>query len=124
MNLTIIPSDKAVYVDGVVFSGLPISAPSDIHALQWKNGRGWIEFVVDEFDNKPNNLPLQELPAWAQETLPHWESAKLELERHLAELAEQEAEAQRQEALLLEDIAAKEAEVAAWIAANPDIQPV
>jgi hypothetical protein len=47
MRLTIIPSDKAVYKDGLCYSNLDLSTcgiPDDIHALQWNEISGWLEF--------------------------------------------------------------------------------
>ena len=51
MKLTIIVEDNAVYVDGVMkaYAPLPLDLtqcgiPSNVHALQWKETAGWIEF--------------------------------------------------------------------------------
>ena len=77
MNLTIIPIDGAVYVDGYSFSGLDLSeAPADVHALQWKDTKGWIEFKDTEDGEKPNNQNITELPAWANSCKAKWDEAK------------------------------------------------
>lgn len=76
MNLVIIPIDGAVYVDGVSYSGLPISAPESVHALQWKSTKGWIEFVDSEEGVKPQNESITELPEWATVAMVKWQEAK------------------------------------------------
>jgi hypothetical protein len=68
MRLTIIPSDKSVVVDGQGRSDLDFSSitiPSDIHAIQWYGAHGFLEFVMDEEMNKPENQRITELPQWA-----------------------------------------------------------
>jgi hypothetical protein len=68
-KLTIIPSDKAVYVDGVCLSDLELSGiPENIHALQWVQGvGGWLEII-----GEPNE-PIEELPQWAIDAIAVWE---------------------------------------------------
>lgn len=71
MRLTIIPVDGFVNVDGdpkvqpLDLSGCGI--PADVHALQWYENRGWIEFRDDDdpFTPKPANQEITELPQWA-----------------------------------------------------------
>ena len=48
-HITVIPSDKLILLDGI---GLQCSfaAPANLHALQWHEGAGHIEFT----DGKPN----------------------------------------------------------------------
>jgi hypothetical protein len=77
MKLTIIPSDKAVYVNGVSYLNLDLSScniPSEVRALQWDStseaSSGWIEFL-DYSDNQP----ITELPAWAVYAQSTWEQA-------------------------------------------------
>ena len=78
MNLVIIPSDGAVYVDGYSFPDLDLSnVPSDVHALQWKNTKGWIEFKDLDDDTKPQNQVITELPSWANTCKAKWDEAKL-----------------------------------------------
>jgi hypothetical protein len=79
MKLTIIVEDNAVYVDGLMkaYAPLPLDLsqckiPSNVHALQWKETSGWIEFV-DNFDGtKPANEFITELPAWANSCVNVW----------------------------------------------------
>ena len=74
MKLTIIPSDGAIYKDGVVYSGLDLSnVPSNVHALQWYETEGEIEFRGKP---KPQNEIIFELPVWANDCLNKWNEAK------------------------------------------------
>jgi hypothetical protein len=92
MNLVIIPSDGAVYVDGYSFSNLNLSVtPADVHALQWKNDKGWIEFKDLDDGTKPQNQAITELPAWADACKTKWDEAKAAEEAAI--LAAQEAAA-------------------------------
>lgn len=71
MKLTIIKDDNAVYKDGLCLDGLPLTTiPSDVHALQWKDSTGWIEYV-DQI--KPNESIVQ-LPSWATAALAEWQN--------------------------------------------------
>ena len=86
MKLTIIPIDNAVYVDGYSFIGLNLSTaniPSNVHALQWKNTIGWIEFLDNDDGTKPQNQSITELPEWANACFVKWNEAKT-LEEELA----------------------------------------
>lgn len=76
MNLVVIPVDGAVYVDGVSFSGLTFDSPADVHALQWKSTKGWIEFIDRDDGTKPQNEPITELPQWALDAKAAWDAAK------------------------------------------------
>ena len=66
MKLTIIREDGAVYQDGIARSNLNLSfVPSNVHALQWNNDKGWIEYSEDSDGNKQNNDKIDVLPEWA-----------------------------------------------------------
>jgi hypothetical protein len=81
MKLTIIPADGAVYKDNVSFSGLDLSsAPADVHALQWDNNAGWIEFKTESEFCKPPNENITTLPDWVNAAVTKWESARLDYE--------------------------------------------
>mgnify|MGYP006283115693 CR=1 FL=1 len=74
MRLTIIPVDDAVYVDGVCRLPLdlsPCNIPSDVHALQWDQDSGWIEF--NDMPKTPNE-DISELPEWALACVGVWEA--------------------------------------------------
>ena len=59
MKLTIIVYDGFVAVDGVGYSGLDLSfMDSTIHAIQFNGTKGWIEYVMNEDGEKPNNQPI------------------------------------------------------------------
>ena len=44
MRVTIIPTEHRVNVDGISMSVDCSSLPSDIHAIQWYETMGWIEY--------------------------------------------------------------------------------
>jgi hypothetical protein len=70
MRLTIIPKDYAVYIAGVPYSPLDMSSvPVNVHALQWFDTSGWIEFT-----NAPTEQ-ITELPSWAITCVQEWEAA-------------------------------------------------
>ena len=72
MKLTIIKDDGAVYKDGLSYSNLSLpTVPSDVHALQWNNDKGHIEFV----DNVKVNEAITVLPSWANDALTAWQQA-------------------------------------------------
>lgn len=69
MKISIIVEDKFVSVDGVPFSNLIWEGtPDDVHALQWKNDSGWIEYI----DKSKVNEVIDELPVWAQNAYNCW----------------------------------------------------
>lgn len=71
MLLTIIPSDGAVYENGLSYLGLTWQGtPANVHALQWQNVSGWIEFN----DGTPNEN-ITELPTWALNAEAAWQVA-------------------------------------------------
>lgn len=88
MKLTIIKDDGAVYKDSVSYADLSLpTIPSDVHALQWNNDKGHIEFV----DNVKANESITELPSWANDALTAWQTA---YETEQAEIARLQAEAE------------------------------
>jgi hypothetical protein len=79
MRLTIIPSDKSVYKDGLCYSNLIWQGtPNNIHALQWFDNNGWIE-LTDSI-----NQSITELPEWAVNALNSWENNKYRIDAELA----------------------------------------
>jgi hypothetical protein len=98
MRLTIIPSDKAVGVDEFFFS-LELSdcsIPSNIHALQWYETEGEIEFISNPDRTKPQNEIISELPTWANTCIDKWNQAKTAQEAAIAAAAETAAANQPQ----------------------------
>lgn len=75
MRLSIISSDAAVYVDGISYAGLDLSCPTNVHALQWANGSGWIEFKNESEFRKPQNENIDVLPDWALAAKAKWDEA-------------------------------------------------
>ena len=74
MKLTIIPADGSVGENGVFYNGLNSSScniPEDVHALQWQDTAGWIEYISSSVQNEP----ITELPAWANCCMTKWTEA-------------------------------------------------
>jgi hypothetical protein len=74
MKLTIIPVDGTVIENDKSYIGLNLSScniPEDIHALQWQDTSGWIEY------NSPlvENQTITELPDWANCCMAKWTEA-------------------------------------------------
>ena len=71
MKLSIIPIDNAVCKDGMCYTNITLDGtPSNIHALQWQDTQGWIEY------NDGNiNENISVLPNWAENALAAWEVA-------------------------------------------------
>ena len=88
MRLTIIPIDGAVYKNEISFSGLDLSfIPANIHALQWYETEGEIEFINNPDKTKPQNQTITSLPEWALLALTKWEEAKEVLEAAMKKVA-------------------------------------
>lgn len=72
-RLTIIPVDNAVYRDQGYIIDLDLSScgiPDDVHALQWYDTSGWIEYK-----GPVENQDITELPNWALCCIQVWEQA-------------------------------------------------
>lgn len=79
MKLTIIPIDKKVGVDGL-FLKFDLSAcviPANIHALQWYDTEGEVEFINNPDRTKPQNKLISELPVWANACVTKWSESKV-----------------------------------------------
>jgi len=71
MNLTIIPHDGTVCENGTCYMNLSwVGTPVDVHALQWQDVAGWIEYN----DGKPNE-DITTLPAWVANAEAAWAEA-------------------------------------------------
>ena len=72
MKVSIIPVDKTVCKDGICYNNLEWQGtPDGVHALQWIEVSGWIEF---DDDTKPNE-DITVLPDWANNALAAWDFA-------------------------------------------------
>jgi hypothetical protein len=90
MRLSIIRADGAVYKDSVSYAGLDLSAiPANVHALQWYETEGEVEFVSNPDRTKPQNELISELPAWATTAISKWDEARAAEEAAIAAAAEQ-----------------------------------
>lgn len=74
MKLTIIPIDKAVYIDGLCYMGISWEGtPENVHALQWQDTEGWIEYK--DINGKTPNETITVLPTWANNAIESWTTA-------------------------------------------------
>jgi hypothetical protein len=74
MKLTIIPIGGTVNENGIAYMGLDLSScniPADVHALQWQDTSGWIEYTSSLVANED----ITELPAWASCCMTKWDEA-------------------------------------------------
>lgn len=74
MKLTIIPADGSVGENEKFYLNLDLSLcgiPNDVHALQWQDVSGWIEYKSPLVENQP----ITELPAWANCCMAKWTEA-------------------------------------------------
>jgi hypothetical protein len=73
MKLTIIPVSGSVGEDEKFYNDLDLiscNIPADVHALQWQDTAGWIEF------NEPiPNEAITVLPSWANCCMTKWTEA-------------------------------------------------
>jgi hypothetical protein len=71
MRLSIIPSDGSVYKNDISYNNLVWEGtPINVHALQWFDVQGWIEF-----NNGEPNQDINELPQWALNAESAWQQA-------------------------------------------------
>ena len=80
MRLTIIPCDKSVYIDGVAYldidmTWIPEIEGKKVHAVQWYNGEGEVEFVGN-FEN----LKIKKLGVF-KKAVELWNSKKKEFDK-------------------------------------------
>ena len=78
MRLTIIKPDNAVYINGVCFDGIDLSwiptfDGNEVHAVQWYDDRGEIEFTTPI-----DNLEITELGIF-EKAIPLWEKRNQEI---------------------------------------------
>jgi hypothetical protein len=87
MKLTIIPVDGLVGKENYFFTGLDLSTSGisvGVHALQWYDIEGEIEFTTNSDRTKPQNELISELPAWATACVEIWNVAKADEEARIA----------------------------------------
>lgn len=99
MRLTIIPADGMVVINNYFYNNLDLSncsIPINIHALQWYEIEGELEFIDNVDRTKPLNETIDSLPTWATKCIDAW---------NLAKIAEEEViriEQEKQKAIQLE----------------------
>ena len=88
MKLTIIPSDGAVYEDGLSYPNLIWEGtPPNVHALQWQDIAGWIEYIDQ------SNEDIAALPEWANNAMAAWTVANTPIPPEPATAAQNQATA-------------------------------
>ena len=88
MKVSIIPFDSVVCIDGICINGIDLSQiPSEIHAVQWRDNEGTIEYMTQN-KVKPQN---QDITSFEQFNwvIDAWNTKKVEID---AEIARQIAE--------------------------------
>ena len=76
-RITIIVSDTFCSVDGVGYNGVDMSSVSpEVHAVQWFDSEGWIEFNTT-LSGKPENQTITSLDAF-QQVLASWDALDYE----------------------------------------------
>jgi len=73
MMLTIVPVDQKVNKDGLAYEGLDLSScgiPDNVHALQWHENSGWIEYESPLVPNEDITV----LPSWADACVAAWQT--------------------------------------------------
>jgi hypothetical protein len=97
MRVTVINPDKAVGVDGEFYSGLTLNLGNEIHAIQWYDTWGEVEFSVvfaEGRPQKPENMVITDFTPY-EHVVTTWQQAKtsaaLEASRLAALAAEEEA---------------------------------
>lgn len=96
MLLTIVPIDGTVGVDKKFIINLDLAdcnIPNNIHALQWYENEGELEFVDNPDRTKPQNQIIYEIPLWADNAIVKFNQAIADeiAAQEAALLAEQEA---------------------------------
>ena len=83
MRVIILPKEGTVTIDGEGFGEIDMSKVSDdIHALQWYDTRGEIEYIDnpdDDVEGKPNKL-IDKLPVWTNKLIKDHAKKKKEIE--------------------------------------------
>ena len=83
MRVIILPKDETVTVDGAGLGDFDMSkVPDDIHAVQWYDTRGEIEYIDnpdDDVEGKPNKL-IDKLPVWTNKLIKDHAKKKKEIE--------------------------------------------
>ena len=88
MRLTIIPIDGTIGINNYFFSTLDLSncnIPLNIHALQWYETNGELEFIDNIDRTKPNNEIIDSLPEWAHACVELWNKVKAHEDALIAE---------------------------------------
>ena len=85
MQVTIIPSDSVVVIDGLVFNDIDMtSVDSSVHAVQWYGDSGEIEFKDPTTKKMVENATIDNLDAFSN-VIAQFQEKKVAYEANLAE---------------------------------------
>lgn len=88
MRITIIPSDKTIIIDGEARFNLEFDIDPLIHAVQWYDTHGEIEYINSN-EYKPNNRYITELSEF-DSAIKAWSDAKIENSTLITELVNED----------------------------------
>lgn len=73
MKLSIVVDDGTVVIDGYGFSNLLLlGIPTDVHAVQWQETRGWIEHNDGKLNKEITSF--SDLPPWVNLAIDAWQT--------------------------------------------------
>ncbi|MEZ6855001.1 hypothetical protein [Halodesulfovibrio aestuarii] len=105
MNVTVIPADKFIQVDGVGFEPVEFEYDEGVHAIQWDGVNGHIEFVTS--DGGIMTTPVSQMEV--QPYVDAWQAEKARLDALENAQAEEDETQQRiaeiQDLLVVNDLA-------------------
>lgn len=74
-RITIVFENGLVIKDGAACSEVDLSsAPTNLHAFQWYDTKGELEFLTAEDGTKPHNEQITELPLWVGDCITNMEA--------------------------------------------------
>ncbi|MEZ6854354.1 hypothetical protein [Halodesulfovibrio aestuarii] len=105
MNVTVIPADKFIQVDGVGLEPVEFEYDEGVHAIQWDGVNGHIEFVTS--DGGVMTTPVSQMEV--QPYVDAWQAEKMRLDALENAQAEEDETQQRiaeiQDLLVVNDLA-------------------
>lgn len=101
MRLSIIPADNRVNLDGISYDGIDLSWIPEIdgkivHAVQWINGKGEIEFVGSHQNMEIDTLVLHGICNFEQ-SIDLWKEKKAEDDAFKQKILEEEERRKKEE---------------------------
>lgn len=86
-RITIIIETGLVKEDGIGCDGVDVSsAPSGLHALQWYETKGELEYMNLPDGTKPQNEFITELPDWVNTCITNMQATRIANEKAMQDL--------------------------------------